>query len=393
MINKCCICQGEGLIRDWCTYLDIPGKTNKGRWSPKITVCKKCGFIWQGNPFTNEELTKRYSNNSKYEFDAKESKPLLPDNYIERCERQKNFIAENIGNNFNSILEIGSASGYNLSLYKKDNKIVYGIEPSEQNCKLAKKNYNVDMFSGMFSEWKAQQKAKDKYDLCFLSHVLEHIVNPYEFIEQCAEHCNYFFIEVPTLDYKYIDEPFGFINEEHVNLFTLQSLQALMNKAGFELINQEVIFSDKLHNPSGWPAISTLWEKSDNIKTNKRSLFVAEEIFNKYCFESNKLLKDVDKNIRGIPSKERLACFGAGRHLSMLLANTCLKKKNIIKIYDNDKRKSSLSFADIPVSSFSIDDLINNKIDSVLITSFVGQESILNFLKQVNEKIKIYCLY
>ena len=82
MINKCCICQEEGLVRNCCAYLDIPGKENKGIWNPKITVCKKCGFIWQGNPFTNEELTNRYSNNSKYEFDVKESKPLLPDNYI-----------------------------------------------------------------------------------------------------------------------------------------------------------------------------------------------------------------------------------------------------------------------------------------------------------------------
>lgn len=52
---------------------------------------------------------------------------------------------------YESIPEIGEASGYNLSLY--EGKRRFGIEPFALNCNLAKKNYGVDMFGGMWSEF------------------------------------------------------------------------------------------------------------------------------------------------------------------------------------------------------------------------------------------------
>lgn len=53
----------------------------------------------------------------------------------------------NLKNDYQSVLEVGASSGYNLSLYK--GKKTLGIEPSEINCKLAHENYGVTLYPGM----------------------------------------------------------------------------------------------------------------------------------------------------------------------------------------------------------------------------------------------------
>jgi 2-polyprenyl-3-methyl-5-hydroxy-6-metoxy-1,4-benzoquinol methylase len=73
------------------------------------------------------------------------------------------------------MLEVGAASGYNLSLYKKDGITVYGVEPSVKNVESCKQKYNIELFQGMFQEYREKQHDK-KYDLIFLSHILEHII-------------------------------------------------------------------------------------------------------------------------------------------------------------------------------------------------------------------------
>ena len=55
-------------------------------------------------------------------------------------------------------LEVGAASGYNLSLYTGKRR--FGIEPSALNCKLAKKNYGVEMFNGLWSEFLEKIRAR-----------------------------------------------------------------------------------------------------------------------------------------------------------------------------------------------------------------------------------------
>ncbi len=63
--------------------------------------------------------------------------------------------------------------------------------------------------------------------------VLEHIVDPAKFISDCSEiDSKYIFIDVPTLDVKPVEEPMGMFCEEHVNIFTLDSICELMFRGG-----------------------------------------------------------------------------------------------------------------------------------------------------------------
>ena len=118
------------------------------------------------------------------------------------------------------------------------------------------------MFAGTFDEYMKNFSQKC-FDMIFLSHTLEHIVNPCDFVKQCSKiNSKYFFMEVPSFHYKLKDEPYGMLTDEHVNMFTFESLQNLMTVCGYELLNAEIPFDIGNVAPSGYPSLRTLWKKT-----------------------------------------------------------------------------------------------------------------------------------
>ena len=360
-------------------------------YTRQMNVCHECGFIYTANPFSEEQLDARYKEFSKYEFDGEGKFRDEADSYKKRCLRQKQFIEASLGaGSFESMLEVGAASGYNLSLYT--DKDVFGVEPSKQNAVNAQKNYGVRMYAGVFDEYLAQRDEK-KYDLIFLSHILEHIVNPKDFIARCASLNNkFFFIEVPTLDYKFIDEPFGMFTDEHVNIFTLESLQHLMNSCGYNLVDAEMVFVLNEAVFWGGPAISTVWEKSDAI-VYRKPVIPSSQIFDSYINASEAEFKKVQAAINSIPDSERIAVWGAGNCASRLLGNTSLSDKNIVRVYDSDKKKAGQIFAGCPVQAFSADDITSDAIDSILLATYTAQKTLERILEPYKGKITIRKLY
>ena len=230
----------------------------------------------------------------------------------------------------------------------------------------------------------------ETFDLIFTSHVLEHIVDPMKFIRECATICNrYMFVEVPCFNIKFVEEPYGMFGEEHVNFFTIQSLWHLMNNAGFAPIEFEMIFDLKNFVPAGSPAISTLWEKS----SAKKLIYKSGACLERYLAENENLLQAVDEKIKQIPSDKKLALWGIAHHAAMLLANTSLAKKNIVRIYDSDKRKTGLKFFGVPIVPFNEADVISGEVDAILLTTYTAQRKISKVIDKMNLPCKIYKLY
>lgn len=383
------MCVGGGVRTFFeLNFSDLIGMAD--HYTQKIAICKKCGFIFTQNPFSEDLLKNRYKNFSKFEFEADDYFLEEGESYKKRCKRQKNFIEENV-EDIRSLMEVGAVSGYNLSLYR-DGIMVKGIEPSENNCRLAMKKYQVDMFCGTFQEYEDGQH-NDKFDLIFLSHTLEHIVDPFTFILACKKiNRKYIFIEVPTLDAKYLNEPFGMFGEEHVNYFTFEGLSNLMSRAGYRLLRGEMIYDFEQRLPAGWPAISTIWELGSNAE-NIRPVIESGALLNAYV-EKNKLeLERVKAYIDEIDCGERLAVWGTGHHVSMLLANTSLADKNIVLFYDSDIRKHAYRMQGREVKAFEESDIKEGRIDSIFIGTFVAQRQIMKILDPYKDRCKIYQLY
>ena len=392
MIHYCSICHSSIRTKFQLDFEDLPGAYEK-TYTQYIGICDKCGYIFTQNPFSDEQLNMRYKELSKFEYDANDY--ILDNKFKEQSLRQLHFLQENIDfGRMNSILEIGAASGYNLSLYTGLFKRVLGIEPSRKNCTLAKKLYNIEMYNGMFNEF-IKTNPNEHFDIVFLSMILEHIVDPARFIEQCKQLCNkYIFIEIPILDLRHEEEPMGIFAEEHVSLFTIDSLYELMRRSGFGLVNAETIFGLRRYLPAAYPAIATLWEKStEDSKPFRFNIFSSEEMLDQYISNSQAGLENVRRIIDSIPNDTKIAVWGVGHHAAMLLANTSLPQKRIVRVYDSDIRKHHLTFAGIKLSAFQVEDVLSGIVEAILLTTYTAQKAICEYLKRTVVTCKIYCLY
>lgn len=57
-INKCCICNKNTDNIYEIKFKELIGLS--AEYKQHISVCKECGFIFTSNPFSEEQLEKRY---------------------------------------------------------------------------------------------------------------------------------------------------------------------------------------------------------------------------------------------------------------------------------------------------------------------------------------------
>jgi hypothetical protein len=350
-------------------------------------------------------MANRYKNLSKYEYDSNNYTLELDESYVKRCKRQFDFIFDN-ADSLDSILEIGAASGYNLSLYKLMNStaagggiplIISGIEPSEINCNLALKNYDIQLFNGMFSDY-IKNKPERKFDLIFTSHVLEHIVNPRDFIKLCRTINNkYMFIEVPTFDYKFENEFLGMFSDEHMCYFTFESLSNLMNSCGYTIVEAYMPFGIQNKIAAGFPAMSTLWQLIDEGDENKNVKHIPVNNSNmsleNYMKSNEKVISRVREIINSILPSTKLAVWGTGNHTSRLLGATTLSEKNIIKFYDSDSKKYNHQILGKNIEKFDPHNIESGEIDAILISAYTAQKAIKDIIDKCDLNVQVITLY
>ena len=101
----------------------------------------------------------------------------------------------------------------------------------------------------------------------------------------------------------------------------------------------------------------------------------------------------INSIIDDIPEDMRIAVWGIGRHASMLLANSKLGEKNIVAVYDSDKSKQNKKFNGINIQAFDESDVINHKIDAVIIATYAARRIIEKILDTYKQDIQIIDLY
>lgn len=77
------------------------------------------------------------------------------------------------------VLDIGCGQGANLLAARELGCDVIGIEPSREHSKTARDMFDLPVIDGYFT---AERFAGKRFDLVILSHVIEHILNPRDFI-------------------------------------------------------------------------------------------------------------------------------------------------------------------------------------------------------------------
>jgi len=171
-----------------------------------------------------------------------------------------------------NVFEIGCGSGGILSSFAKKGKRVSGCDYGEKYLKFGQ-DQGLDLYSG---EIDTKKTSKNSQDLIIISHVLEHVTNPINFINEILEYLKdekYLLVEVPGIfDIKktYYNPSLYFQNAHIFNFYKYYLNQF------FKIIGLKIIYSDErctliLQKPKNWKIsdISNIYDHNMPIWANK----------------------------------------------------------------------------------------------------------------------------
>ena len=183
--------------------------------SKEISVCQNCGF---GQTFIKEDKLDDYYKNFYWNLRSEKTEDYDGYKSHPRGIYQLKFVKEKIKSPL-KVLEIGGGfCNFSLLLRDEISRLkIYSDELSSNLIQYYKKN-NINLY----------QKPEGNFDHIHLSHVLEHISNPQNYLNKLLSILNLngsIYVEVPNTNKDYFN--LNFIDEPHVNFFTKSAFQHL----------------------------------------------------------------------------------------------------------------------------------------------------------------------
>jgi SAM-dependent methyltransferase len=226
--KRCPLCSGEASL----LYSDCFDFEYFVESSAQFYRCTDCGFVLMDPLPTRTELSELYPADY-HNFDPPSNgiSRLLLDRYYEHqsalCRRR---MAEG-----GSFLEIGCAAGDILErMQRSGHHDVRGIEISREACEQAWKR-DLNVFHGTLDEFESD----DKFDLVFMSHVIEHVLDPVATVAKIRTMLKprgVLYLETPNvraLDSRLWKSRWGLIHyPRHLYLFDRSTVRRLLEASG-----------------------------------------------------------------------------------------------------------------------------------------------------------------
>lgn len=205
-----------------------------------VFCCNSCGLLITGN--SEEDVKKVLINFYKGKYWKKgeietyiNSDYTDPDSFSKRRQwiSQYKYCTKYIKGK-NSLLEVGVGGGQSIYWFEERGFKVIGIEPDPKNVEfINKKLRNGSCIVGFAEEVEIEKK----FDIIWMSHVLEHLIRPDLFLQKIQKNLNdngIFFIEVPNSENKKLLKKL-IPSVPHTFHFTKKSLMNIVVNAGYEV--------------------------------------------------------------------------------------------------------------------------------------------------------------
>jgi SAM-dependent methyltransferase len=203
----------------------------------KYVSCSCCQVVRQ-YPYPNQNEMDQYYTN--YQTKKSIDSDYLTEEGFSVYKRDKDLTFKDLGINEKggftgkSILDVGCGTGHFLKMMSEGTKLIKGIDKSEECINVAKGN-GLNCISQDFL------LEEGVYDVITMWHLIEHILNPVEFIEHAYRQLSpggWLLIETPVIGA--VSASFGehwrfFMPVEHINLFTQNALFRSCVDHGFKI--------------------------------------------------------------------------------------------------------------------------------------------------------------
>ncbi|MHA1275224.1 MAG: class I SAM-dependent methyltransferase [Promethearchaeota archaeon] len=231
----CAICKSTNFQK-------LAEKDRYGLYNP-VVICTKCGLV-QTNPrmtidsyenFYNKEYRKLYSGKKDLNL-IFSTKSMLKGKEIYKFLKENKILNQTTKNPF--LFEVGCGAGLNLLFFRKKGFKVQGIDISKEAIEFGRNKFKLDLYYGALKDMKFDAKP----NIIIYSHVLEHILDlnkELSLIHDILSDGGILYIEVPgikNLLNSYDLYFLKYLQNAHVYHFTLNTLNTLLNKNGFELV-------------------------------------------------------------------------------------------------------------------------------------------------------------
>lgn len=211
------------------------GKAIKFGFPVRIYLCKTCQTFFCENHDEFHLLKKYYSQG--------QLKPSLRF-YKMSAKLQKRWLLRQLDfTKIEDILEIGCGFGFLLYELRRMGKNVKGIEPDPGAAFYASRNLHLPIRNQMFEDCGEE----GKFDLVILSHVLEHVAQPKNFLKKILQEYlkdnGYLFIEIPNSEFEipyYQDEYYlEWTSSDHTFVYSKRSLEELAHRLKLRIVKCE----------------------------------------------------------------------------------------------------------------------------------------------------------
>ena len=229
---KCVSCDSENTV----IY------SNTSNLGSCVFYCSSCKFYM--SEFPDNQVVQKISTFYKKDYwDERNSEISIISDYtdVDSQGKRRNWISqysyckEAIGKK-RKLLEIGVGSGQAIVWCEQEGFDVFGIEPDSRNVLMI----NEKLRKGKVIEKSVEElDITEKFEIIWMSHVLEHLVNPIEFLEKIKKNLHnngIFFIEVPNCEHAQTLKS-SIHNNPHLFHFSKKALMKICRDAGFTIVS------------------------------------------------------------------------------------------------------------------------------------------------------------
>lgn len=373
--RKCPICSSDNYNLIKKVEMIVPkGFLLSGSFD--LVSCLDCGFVYS-NFDDKEEFGKYYASYTSIcngNYSINDGLKILNDRTVSFIEKYTDI------NSY--VLDIGCSYGVTLlSLKNKGYKNIYGVDLDNDAINYLKSN-NINASIGSIDNFVSEYS--NKFDLVVLRHIVEHLINPSEVINIISKYLKpngKIYIESPNLALYYLsnDFPGYFIEYEHINHFSLESLNNLMSEYNLIASNS---YSDI------YPTLMAIYQKHETNKSPFIKTFDSELMI-KSLSECNHSGDVVYRNLDRI-KYDNIAIWGVSTHVYRVLTHTILKDLNIKLLVDSNPIIQNQEILGMHVMNI---DTIDNFDGTILICGRSSYNSIMSDIKKRGIRNKIVWLY
>ena len=380
MIKRCCpVCVGEETKKVF--HRDFGGMESIVPFSGyDVVQCTRCGAFYADNIGETMPLMHYYEMMSKYETEAFSVSQEALAEYAFAIGFLRGHIAPE-----QSIIDIGCGNGAMLHMLQEQGfRHLTGLEPSEKNCRGITERWGIRAVAGALGE-DIPPLVGETFDVVLMEGVLEHLLDVQGNVRDALAYLKKdgaLYLNVPDLAaFPDCHDLYQQFSVEHVNFFSLPSMQNLMGAFGMTCV---------AYNRNGY-GVFTLWRHASEGVTARTFDQAGTADMHIYLAGAEQLAAQMKDRLTPYRGRE-VYVWAAGTHTAMLYQLGLLDGIHVRAIIDSNANYQGKEIYGVPV--IAPQKLAASEPLPIIISSQLAQDAIHTQIKEKmglpNEVVRLY---